>query len=73
VAFDMFGWSWVMVTSFFGINTLVSTRGSVEQSVQKIKDHTVDAVITSWKIWPIFNLFNFGCVPVRFQVLAGNF
>jgi hypothetical protein len=33
----------------------------------------MEAMITSWMVWPIFNIFNYSLVPVRLQVLAGKF
>lgn len=38
----------------------------------KIKDNWWTTLLANWKIWPIFQLFNFYFVPVQHRLLAVN-
>lgn len=39
---------------------------------QKLKNNWWDTLKTNWIVWPAFQLFNFGFIPVKFNLLVVN-
>lgn len=38
----------------------------------KLRDNLWDTLTTNWLVWPLFQVFNFGLVPVQFRLLTVN-
>ena len=70
IVFDPF-----ITVGFFIYHGWVQDRSmqGIRKGVDNLKSKFVETMITSWKIFPLSNLFNFRFVPIQYQVLFSNF
>lgn len=70
-AFDQLLFAPVLLGCFFGSMALLEGRG-VEGVKGEVEGKLMGTLRTSWKIWPMINLINFGLVPPAMRVLFVN-
>ena len=70
IVFDPF-----ITVGFFIYHGWVQDRSmeGIRKGVDNLKSKFVETMITSWKIFPLSNIFNFRFVPIQYQVLFSNF
>jgi len=52
---------------------MATVQGAPEESVKRLQDGWLDAVVMNYKIWPLAQVINFRFIPVQHQVLFANF
>jgi protein Mpv17 len=68
---DQLLFSPLLLAGFFGVMALMEGKGQVVAR-QEVEGKLPGTLLTSWKIWPIINLVNFGLIPAPMRVLFVN-
>lgn len=71
VSVDQLIWAPVGIPLYFSCMTLME-GGNYTDLKLNLKENWYNTLITNWKVWPIFQLFNFYLTPVQHRLVAVN-
>ncbi|KAG7745850.1 hypothetical protein KL912_005003 [Ogataea haglerorum] len=71
VSFDQLVWAPVGIPLYYTSITFMEGYG-IPEIKAKLREVYLDTLINNWKVWPLFQAFNFWFTPVRYRLLAVN-
>lgn len=74
VAADQLGFApFLGVPLYYSMMSLLEFNDNPTQSaVERVKNNWWSTLKVNWCVWPVFQMFNFGFVPVQFHLLTVN-
>ncbi|GMM34037.1 ethanol metabolism protein [Saccharomycopsis crataegensis] len=71
VSVDQIIFSPLAVGMYFSVMPLLET-GSWSEMKERLEENFKLTLLTNWKVWPIFQLFNLSIVPLEFRLISSN-
>jgi hypothetical protein len=65
-------WTLFINATFFFYSTFTAT-GSVDKSIESIKEKMWPTLKVNWLVWPFLTGFNLAVVPLNYRILFINF
>jgi hypothetical protein len=70
-AVDQLGWAPVGIPLYFTVMSQLEGKSYKETKI-KLEENWWPTLKANWTVWPLFQLFNLGLVPVQHQLLTVN-